>query len=184
METDHPEIRSLAASLRAGATNDADFARRAFEWVRDEVRHSVDAQDPRVTLTATEVLNHRVGLCFAKSHLLAAVLRAGSVPAGLCYRRFVEDGQAFLHGLVALYLDGAWHRVDPRGNKPGIDAQSPSAPSVSRGRSTLLRASRICQGSTCSQQRRSWMPSGQQTTLLTFARTDFRPRPENDVPAA
>lgn len=123
VETDHPEIRGLAASLRAAATDDGDFARRAFEWVRDEVRHSVDAQDPRVTLTATEVLNHRVGLCFAKSHLLAAVLRAGSVPAGLCYQRFVEDGRAFLHGLVAFHLDGAWHRVDPRGNKPGVDAQ-------------------------------------------------------------
>lgn len=123
VETDHPEIRGLAASLRAGATDDADFARRAFEWVRDEVRHSVDAQDPRVTLTATEVLDRRVGLCFAKSHLLAAVLRAGSVPAGLCYQRFVDEGRAFLHGLVAIHLDGAWHRVDPRGNKPGIDAQ-------------------------------------------------------------
>ncbi|MBO0844632.1 MAG: hypothetical protein J2P22_04365 [Nocardioides sp.] len=28
-----------------------------------------------------------------------------------------------LHGLVATYVDGAWHREDPRGNRPGIDAQ-------------------------------------------------------------
>lgn len=123
VETDHPSIQELAAQLRTAATSDADFARRAFEWVRDEVRHSVDAQDRRVTLTASEVFEHRVGLCFAKSHLLAAVLRAGSVPAGLCYQRFVEAGRPFLHGLVALHLDGAWHRVDPRGNKPGVDAQ-------------------------------------------------------------
>lgn len=123
VETEHPSIRNLAADLRAGAESDADFARRAFEWVRDEVQHSVDAQDRRVTLTASEVLEHRVGLCFAKSHLLTAVLRAGSVPAGLCYQRFVEDGRPFLHGLVAVHLHGAWHRVDPRGNKPGVDAQ-------------------------------------------------------------
>ena len=35
----------------------------------------------------------------------------------------VESGHA-LHGLNAIYLDGiGWFRVDPRGNKPGIDSQ-------------------------------------------------------------
>jgi transglutaminase-like putative cysteine protease len=28
-----------------------------------------------------------------------------------------------VHGLVAVYLEGSWHRQDPRGNKPGVDAQ-------------------------------------------------------------
>lgn len=33
------------------------------------------------------------------------------------------DQGYFVHGLVAVHLDGAWHRQDPRGNRPGVDAQ-------------------------------------------------------------
>lgn len=32
------------------------------------------------------------------------------------------DGHV-LHGLVAIHLDGAWHRQDPRGNNAEVDAQ-------------------------------------------------------------
>jgi transglutaminase-like putative cysteine protease len=124
IESTHPEIVELAADLRRSNPGDEAFARAAFEWVRDEVRHSVDAQDPRVTICATEVLRERVGLCYAKSHLLAALLRAEGIPTGLCYQRLGNEHDGFaLHGLIASYIDGAWHREDPRGNKPGIDAQ-------------------------------------------------------------
>lgn len=100
-----------------------EFAKTAFEWVRDQIGHSYDVVDPRVTVTAGEVLEQRVGLCYAKSHLLAALLRAEGVPTGLCYQRLVHGDGHVLHGLVAIYLDGAWHRQGPRGNKDGVDAQ-------------------------------------------------------------
>ncbi|MEV6929794.1 transglutaminase family protein [Dactylosporangium sp. NPDC051485] len=124
VQSDHPAVRAAAARLRAGHPGDAGFARAAYEFVRDEVHHSFDAEDPRVTVTAAEVLEHRVGLCYAKSHLLAALLRAEGLPAGLCYQRLATgDGGFVLHGLVAVHLEGTWHRQDPRGNKPGVDAQ-------------------------------------------------------------
>jgi transglutaminase-like putative cysteine protease len=123
IEVQAPAVRRLAADLGAGSKDDETFARAAFEWVRDRVAHSVDVQDPRVTLTATEALAEGVGLCFAKSHLLAAVLRAGGVPTGLCYQRLAEGDTYLVHGLVAVHLNGAWHRQDPRGNKVGVDAQ-------------------------------------------------------------
>lgn len=67
------------------------------------------------------------GYCYAKSHLLAALLRANGIPAGLCYQRLSVDGEGApfcLHGLNAVYLDGyGWYRIDARGNKPGVDAQ-------------------------------------------------------------
>ncbi|WP_327004827.1 transglutaminase family protein [Dactylosporangium sp. NBC_01737] len=123
VQAGHPAVRAAATRLRRRHT-DTGFARAAYEFVRDEVRHSFDAGDARVTVTATEVLEHRVGLCYAKSHLLAALLRAGGVPAGLCYQRLATTGGGFvLHGLVAVHLNGDWHRQDPRGNKPGVDAQ-------------------------------------------------------------
>jgi len=115
-------VVALAASLREQAPSDADFARAAFEWVRDRVAHSLDVQDARVTVTATEVLVERVGLCFAKSHLLVALLRSEGIPAGFCYQRLRAGDSFVLHGLVAVYLDGDWHRQDPRGNRAGVAA--------------------------------------------------------------
>lgn len=123
VEVDHPAVRALAGELRAAHPDDVDFTRAAFAWVRDQIRHSVDAQDPRITVTAGEVLSAGVGLCYAKSHLLVAVARAAGVPAGLCYQQLTGGGEPFLHGLVAVYLAGGWHRQDPRGNRAGIDAQ-------------------------------------------------------------
>lgn len=123
VQADHPAVRDLAAALRGRAGDDVAFARAAFEWVRDEVAHSLDAGDPRVTVSATDVLRERVGLCYTKSHLLAALLRAGGVPTALCYQRLREGDTFMLHGLVAVHLGGAWHRQDPRGNKEGVDAQ-------------------------------------------------------------
>src|SRR5437867_9797512 len=83
---------------------------------------------------ASEVLRARTGFCYAKSHLLVALLRANGVPAGLCYQRLAldETGSAFcLHGLAAVWLPAVgWYRIDPRGNKPGVDAQL--APPVER----------------------------------------------------
>ncbi|MGI5211785.1 transglutaminase-like domain-containing protein [Plantactinospora sp. CA-290183] len=123
VEADHPAVLALAAELRARYPGDVDFARAAYEWVRDRIWHSVDARDPRVTLTASEVLSAGVGLCYAKSHLLVAVTRAGGIPAGLCYQQLAGEAGPVLHGLVAVYLGCRWHRQDPRGNRTGIDAR-------------------------------------------------------------
>jgi hypothetical protein len=124
IESTSPQVVDLAGRLRADCASDVEFARTAYEWVRDEIAHSWDARDPRVTISATEVLDERVGLCFAKSHLYAALLRSEGIPAGLCYQRLgnEEDGHV-LHGLVAVHLEGGWHRLDVRGNNDHVNAQ-------------------------------------------------------------
>jgi transglutaminase-like putative cysteine protease len=124
IDLDDPAVRALAAEQRAAQPDDLGFAQAVFEYVRDQVRHSFDAQDPRVSLTASQTLEHGVGLCYAKAHLLTALLRAEGIPAGLCFQTLSDDGESYmLHGLIAVHLQGAWHRQDPRGNKPGVDAQ-------------------------------------------------------------
>jgi transglutaminase-like putative cysteine protease len=123
VQAQSPTVRSLARRLRERAGGDVPFAEAAFDWVRDRVGHSYDVRDPRVTLTANDVLEARVGLCYAKSHLLAALLRSEGVPTGLCYQRLSHDDGHVLHGLVAIHLEGEWHRQDPRGNKAGVDAE-------------------------------------------------------------
>ena len=124
IDHDHPDVRQRANQLRLANQEDVAYARACFEFVRDQVAHSWDVQDRRVTLSASEALREGVGLCYAKAHLLTALLRAEDVPAGLCYQRLTDDGEQFdVHGLIAVHLNGSWHRQDPRGNKPGVDAQ-------------------------------------------------------------
>lgn len=124
---DDEDVSSLARTLGAAATSEHDLVRRCFEFVRDEIRHSSDFAQNTVTCRASDVLRHRTGYCYAKSHLLAALLRANGVPAGLCYQRLSvgESGAPYcLHGLNAVYLrDVGWYRIDARGNKPGVDAR-------------------------------------------------------------
>ena len=128
IDSEHPAVVALARELSAGMADSVAVAKRCFEWVRDEIRHSSDHQlNQPVTCSASEVLEARIGLCYGKSHLLAALLRANSIPAGLCYQRLGADGTGArfgLHGLNAVCLPGVgWYRVDPRGNKEGVDAQ-------------------------------------------------------------
>lgn len=122
-----PGIVALAVELGAGEDETPDVARRCFEWVRDQVRHTMDRGDDIVTARASAVLEHRTGFCFAKSHLLVALLRANGIRSGFVYQRLAldEERRAYgLHGLVAIDLPGhGWYRCDPRGNKPGVSAQ-------------------------------------------------------------
>ena len=124
IDHDHPSVAAKARALRGDLTDPVAIARACFLFVRDEISHSVDARANPLTRRASDVLHHGTGYCFAKSHLLAALLRANGMPAGFCYQRLSIDdvGPPFtLHGFNAVDLPGiGWHRVDPRGNKPGV----------------------------------------------------------------
>lgn len=123
----HPAVLAKAQELAAETTDHTEITRRCFEFVRDEIRHSSDFRQNPVTCTASDVLAHATGYCYAKSHLLAALLRANGIPAGLCYQRLSLEGSGApycLHGLNAVRLpEFGWYRIDARGNKPGVDAQ-------------------------------------------------------------
>ncbi|MBL7644669.1 MAG: transglutaminase family protein [Candidatus Hydrogenedentes bacterium] len=123
----HPAVSALAKTLRASEDDSVATARACFEWVRDEIRHSVDYRMNPVTCSASEVLAAGTGYCYAKAHLLAALLRANGIPAGLVYQRLsigICGPPYCTHGLNAVYLPVyGWYRIDPRGNKPGVDAQ-------------------------------------------------------------
>lgn len=123
----HPLVATKAVELAEGSLSDETVAKRCFEFVRDSIKHSWDYRMNPVTCKASEVLIHGTGYCYAKSHLLAALLRANAIPAGLCYQRLTieTDGTAYcLHGLNAVYLKRhGWYRIDARGNKPDVAAE-------------------------------------------------------------
>lgn len=122
----HPAVLAKAQALATGHATSEGIAQACFEFVRDQIKHSWDYRLNPVTCKASDVLHFGTGYCYAKSHLLAALLRANSIPAGLCYQRLtITDEPPFcLHGLNAIYLpEYGWYRVDVRGNKAGVSAE-------------------------------------------------------------
>jgi transglutaminase-like putative cysteine protease len=122
-----PAVRQLAVDLAASGMDPFCITKTCFEWVRDQIKHSSDYKLNPVTCNASEVLAAGTGYCYAKSHLLAALLRANGIPAGLCYQRLSIDGVAppfCLHGLNAVQLPGiGWYRIDARGNRADVHAE-------------------------------------------------------------
>lgn len=125
----HPAIKQKADCLFSEDQSDLEKVKRAFEFVRDDISHSWDIKSNKVTCTASEVLLEAEGICYAKSMLLAALLRSQQIPTGFCYQRLLlfntpEEGYC-LHALNAVFLKSMnkWIRLDARGNKEGIDAQ-------------------------------------------------------------
>jgi hypothetical protein len=123
----HPTILELAQAIASQYQTELEIARASFEWVRDRIHHSYDYKMNPLTCRASDVLKHQTGYCYAKSHLLAALLRANKIPAGFCYQRLsvFDNGAPYcLHGFNAIYLnDFGWYRVDARGNRQDVDAQ-------------------------------------------------------------
>ena len=123
VDRDHPAVRRLASAVRR--LRDVDTMRVAYETVRDRYPHSMDIDAAAVSISASDVLRHGHGICFAKSHLLAAVLRACGIATGLAYQKLAGGERTYLHALNAVWLseEERWIRLDARGNKPGVEAQ-------------------------------------------------------------
>jgi transglutaminase-like putative cysteine protease len=122
-----PIILEVAQEISFKKTTEEAIAKACFEWVRDRIHHSVDYQMNPVTCRASDVLKYKTGYCFAKSHLLAALLRANQIPAGFCYQRLSIDDQGApycLHGFNAVHLPKfGWYRIDARGDRQGVRSQ-------------------------------------------------------------
>lgn len=126
---DVPEVKAKADELMKKSANDILLIKNTYEFVRDEIKHSWDAQDPRVTVTASDVLREGVGICWAKANLLAALLRANGVPAGFSYQKLTlgdtPDTGYCIHAMNTVYLPSyvKWVRIDARGNNENVHAE-------------------------------------------------------------
>lgn len=125
----HPAITAISDEFAHAAHHEIEFAKTAFEFVRDRIAHSWDIQSSRITCKASDVLLYKEGICYAKSMLLSALLRSQGIPAGFCYQRLTlgdtPDTGYVIHALNAVYFRSleTWVRLDARGNKKGINAQ-------------------------------------------------------------
>lgn len=118
-------IQEIARNLSNDIKDEIQLIKAVYGFVRDNISHSLDIGSSSVTCSASDVLKYKHGLCFAKSHLLAAILRSLNIPTGFCYQK-LEFNEGFgLHGLNAVFISSLdkWIRLDARGNENGINAQ-------------------------------------------------------------
>ena len=124
----HPLIQQKVQELKNQSGDEIDYIKRSYIFVRDEIPHSVDIQAKIVSRTASEVLKNNTGICWVKSCLLAALLRANGIPSGISYQLLTraddESDGYMIHALNTVFIKDLdkWIRLDARGNKENINA--------------------------------------------------------------
>ena len=124
-----PIIREKVLELRNGIGSTMEYIVKAYEFVRDDIPHSWDIQSTVVSRNASEVLKNKTGICWTKSCLLAALLRANGIPSGISYQlltRADDDSEGYIiHALNTVYIEelNKWIRIDARGNKENVHAE-------------------------------------------------------------
>lgn len=126
----HPEIQRKVHDLQTCSKDSVEYVKRSYYFVRDEIPHSWDIMADVVSKRASDVLINKTGICWTKACLLAALLRANKIPAGISYQLLTraDDGNYdgyIVHALNTVYISEAscWIRLDARGNKDNIHAE-------------------------------------------------------------
>lgn len=124
-----PIIQEKVSELRQISHSQLNYIENAYRFVRDRIPHSWDIRSEIVSRTASDVLINRTGICWTKSCLLAALLRANGIPSGISYQyltRADEDDREgyIIHALNTVFISelNKWIRLDARGNKENVYA--------------------------------------------------------------
>ena len=72
----NPLIQDNVRELMNQSKDNLDYIKRSYIFVRNEIPHSEDIETNIVLKTSNDVLKNKTGICWTKSLLLAALLRA------------------------------------------------------------------------------------------------------------
>jgi transglutaminase-like putative cysteine protease len=130
IDYNNPIIQEKVNELKQISQSQLDYIENAYRFVRDKIPHSWDIKSEIVSRCASDVLINRTGICWTKSCLLAALLRANGIPAGISYQlltRADEDDRDgyVIHALNTVFISelNKWIRLDARGNKENVHAK-------------------------------------------------------------
>ena len=124
----NPLIQDKVRELMNQSEDNLDYIKRCYIFVRDEISHSWDIKTGVVSKTASDVLKNKTGICWTKSCLLVALLRADGIPSGISYQLLTRADDAsegyMIHVLNTVHIKdlNKWIRLDARGNKENINA--------------------------------------------------------------
>ena len=124
------KARDLAKELKNYLLNEEEgfFITTKPVKTKKTVAKAKTAAQKIVSKTASETLINKTGVCWTKSCLLAAILRANQIPSGISYQlltRSDDESEGYMiHALNTVYINDLkkWIRLDARGNKENINA--------------------------------------------------------------
>ena len=124
----NPHIQEKVIELKNQSNDDdEDYIKRCYMFVRDEIPHSWDIGTNIVSKTASETLINKTGICWVKSCLFAALLRANGIPSGITYQLLTiseDDSEGHMvHALNTVFIKNKWIKLDARGNNENVHAE-------------------------------------------------------------
>ena len=129
IDYNNPIIQEKVNELKKNSRSQLNYIENAYRFVRDKISHSWDIRSEVVSHRASEVLINGTGICWTKTCLLAALLRANGIPAGISYQYLTradeDDSDGYIiHALNTVFISdlNKWIRLDARGNKENVHA--------------------------------------------------------------
>lgn len=121
IESDSPELRSLAAQLASGKRTACEILRAIYDWVGDNICYS--KQD--LERGAAWAFTHREGDCSEFSYLTIALARAAGIPTRIVWGYTgpsTEEDVNKSHVWVEAFLPGVgWAPLDPTWGRRPVD---------------------------------------------------------------
>lgn len=119
VDSRHPSIKTQAALLTNGLSDQSQKAMAIFRFVRDDIKFGFSSDFWHNK--ASEVLYKGVGYCNTKSTLFVALLRASDIPARQVFvdikadvlHGIIDPGTPYVdHSYVELFLNDKWIMTD------------------------------------------------------------------------
>lgn len=98
------EFGHLAGGAKVAAMRD---------WIQREIAYIPGSSNPATSAIDTFVA--RAGVCRDYAHLMCSLTRAANIPARYTSAYGIGVSPPDFHAVAEIWLDGAWHLVDPTG---------------------------------------------------------------------
>lgn len=116
VDSNHPEIVSLAAELTSPEMTDLQKLQAIHKWVTENISYDYQLylSGENRLVTASQTLKDRQGNCRDYAFLVAALARAAGLPARVVYGQAgnQESWSTQLHAWNEVYTDGCWVSLD------------------------------------------------------------------------
>lgn len=109
----HPEDFLDFSPKRFGHLAGGPLIDAMSAWINDRFTYDIGASN--ASTTATNSYHARAGVCRDYAHTLIAMARSVGIPARIVSAYAPDVAPQDFHAVVEVFLDGAWHLVDPTG---------------------------------------------------------------------
>ncbi|PJI85393.1 transglutaminase superfamily protein [Yoonia maricola] len=109
----HPEAFFAFVPAQFGDASGGTLVQQMSDWIYDHFTYDNAASNGATT--ATDSFHAMAGVCRDYAHVLIAMARAVGIPARMASVYAPNVKPQDFHAVVEVYLEGAWHLVDPTG---------------------------------------------------------------------